>query len=295
MKKKIIASIMIALMGFLPLGAQSLGFLNLHPDAGAAGMAGVSVAMKAGAYAPENNLAAAALQDSRLDVAAGYTLWMPKVSKTGLLSASGYYKVTDRLAVGIDGKSFSSPTYTITTTDGRAKGTFTPKEMAFGAGASFRIFDGFAAGLHLKLATSSLAEEAKATAFGADLSLKYEKDALQAGLAVDNLGGKVKYGEDSSYPMPMCIRAGAAYSIAGLTASAEGAFLSGGMMAGAGVEYAIRDMVFLRGGYHYGGAIPSYASLGAGVKVAGVHLDFAYLLASETVGGSLMATLGYRF
>ena len=69
-------------------------------------------------------------------------------------------------------------------------------------------------------------------------------------------------------------------------------------MAGLGVEYTIVDIVSLRGGFHYGDAakaVPTYASLGLGVHVAGLVFDAAYLLASETVGGSLCITLGYSF
>ena len=70
------------------------------------------------------------------------------------------------------------------------------------------------------------------------------------------------------------------------------------MMAGVGLEYGIADIVFLRGGFHYGDAvkaIPTHASLGLGLKYAGVHLDVAFLTASKAVGNSLMASLGFAF
>ena len=276
------------------LSGQSLGFLNIRSDAATAGMAGVSVGLQANAYAPENNLAAAALSAGKMDIGAGYTLWMPGVSKNGILSASGYFKVTDRLAIGADFKNFSSPAYSITTDEGRSNSEFTPKEFSFGAGASFKIVDGLAAGLHAKMASSSLAKDAKASAFGVDVSLKYEKDGIQAGVAADNLGGKVKYGENG-YPMPLCIRGGGSYTIQGFTAGVEADYLDGGIMAGLGLQYAIKDIAFVRAGYHYGEVIPSYASLGLGVKFSGVHADFFYLLASETLGNTLGFGLGYSF
>jgi len=288
------------LISFLLLGwtfalsGQSLGFLNIRSDAATAGMAGVSVGLQADAYAPENNLAAAALATNKMDIGAGYTLWMPSLSKNGILSASGYFKLTERLAVGADFKNFSSPAYSITSDEGRSTSEFTPKEFSFGAGASFKIIDGLAAGLHLKMASSSLAKDTKASAFGADISLKYEKDALQLGLAADNIGGKIKYG-DSAYPMPLCIRGGGAYTVQGFTAGVEADYLDGGIMAGAGLQYAIKDIAFVRAGYHYGGAIPSYASLGLGVKFAGIHADFYYLLASKTLNNTLGFGLGYSF
>jgi len=57
-------------------------------------------------------------------------------------------------------------------------------------------------------------------------------------------------------------------------------------------------MVFARAGYHYGAAkevIPSHASLGLGVKLFGARLDFSYLLAGESLGGTLALGLGYSF
>lgn len=292
MKKILI--LFLSLGWVVSLSGQSLGFLNIHPDAATAGMASTSVGLQADAYAPENNMAASALAPGRMHVGAGYTLWMPGVSKNALLTASGYFKLTDKLALGADFKNFSSPAYSVTSVEGRSSTEFTPKEFSIGAGASFRIMEGLAAGLHMKMASSVLAKDAKATAFGADISLKYEKDALQAGLTADNLGGKVKYGS-SSYPMPLCIRGGAAYSLSGLTASVEADYLDGGVMGGAGVQYSIKDIAFLRAGYHFGKVIPSYASLGLGIQGAGISADIYYLLASKTLGNTLGFGIGYHF
>ncbi len=75
-------------------------------------------------------------------------------------------------------------------------------------------------------------------------------------------------------------------------------YLSGDITAASGAEYSFKNFIFLRAGYHYGSkdkGLPSFASAGLGVKFAGVQLNAAYLLASETLGGSLMIGLGYSF
>ena len=57
-------------------------------------------------------------------------------------------------------------------------------------------------------------------------------------------------------------------------------------------------VVFARVGYHYGNSanvIPSYASAGFGLKLFGVHLDFAYMFASEVLSNSMIVSLGYSF
>ena len=98
----------------------------------------------------------------------------------------------------------------------------------------------------------------------------------------------------------MYIRAGGSMSLAGITASAEVDYLlSGALMASLGAEYwFLNDHLGVRAGYHYGDAakaIPSYASLGLGAKFAGISFDFAYLLGSSAIGGSLCFGLGYSF
>jgi opacity protein-like surface antigen len=281
----------------LSLYAQSAAFLNINPDPVAAALAGTGIARTADAYALENNVAAMSLNGPRMAVAAGYGIWQPQISKTNVLSAAGYYNI-NRLAIGLQFKNFGYPAYSVVSVDGRVRGEFTPSEMAVGLGLSYRIADGFSAGLSFRYLGSTLAENAKASAFGGDVALKYEKDAFQAGLSVCNIGTPVNYGGDN-YAQPGIVRAGAAYSVAGLTASTEVDYLfSGALMAGLGLEYTIADIVSLRGGFHYGDAekaIPMYASLGLGLQFAGFHLDAAFLTASKTLGNTFMVSLGYAF
>ena len=280
------------------LRAQSVAFLNINPDPVAAGMANAGIALGADAYAVENNMAATALGGPKMAVAAGFTTWQPKVNGTKVYSVSGFYKLSSRFSAGLDCKDFSYPAYDITGQGGRVRGSFVPNEFAIAAGCAYEITDGLAAGLTLRYLSSALTEDSKGTAFGADLSLKYQHDGLAAGLAVCNLGSSVNYG-GGSYAQPGLARAGVAYSLSGFTASTEVDYLfSGALMAGLGLEYTIAEIVSLRGGFHYGDAakaIPTYASLGLGAQFAGVRLDAAFLLASETLGNSLVVGLCYAF
>ena len=282
----------------LTLSAQGVNFLNINPDPVASALAGTGIARTADAYAIENNFAATALGGPTMAVAAGYGRWQPKAAGAQLLSAAGYYRVSEKLAIGLQFKDMLYSAYDIVASDGRTKGTYSPMEMAVGLGLSYRLADGFSAGLALRYVGSSLAEEAKASAFGADVALKYEKDAFQAGLSVCNVGTPVNYGGEN-YAQPGIVRAGVAYSVAGLTASTELDYLfAGALMAGLGLEYTIADIVSLRGGFHYGDAakaMPMYASLGLGIQFAGFHLDASFLTASKTLGNTLMVSLGYAF
>ena len=282
----------------LSLQAQGVAFLNINPDAASVGLAETSIARQADAYAMENNIAATTLGGTRMAFAAGFGIWQPKANKSNVLSAAGFYRISNRLALGMQFKNFSYQEYSNVSADGRVRDTFRPAELTAGLGISYRIADGFSVGASFRFISSTLASDAKASAFGADIAVKYEKDGWHAGFSVCNLGTPVSYGGDK-YAQPAMVRGGGAYSTGTFTASAEVDYLfQGGLMAGLGVEYTIADIVSLRGGFHYGDAakaIPMYASLGLGVQFAGVHLDAAFLLASKTLGNSLMFGLGYSF
>ena len=301
MKKKIIIAV-VSLCGALSLASaqsSSMGFLNVNPDAAVAAMAGAGVGLQADAYAIDNNIAAAALSSSRMDIEAGYGIWQPNASKADIISAAGFCRIGEKFALAASFKNFTEQEYFITSSTGRQSSTFTPKEMSVALGASFRVSKNFALGVDAKYAVSTIAESAKASTVAFDVAASFSKNGLTAGLSVCNLGGKVNYGGSSSYSLPTVARLGASYSTAfGLNAGAEFDYaFSGGLMCGAGVEYWIKEIIALRAGYHYGGqeVIPSYASLGLGADIKGVKLNFAYLLASDTIGGSLMLTLGYAF
>ena len=278
---------------------SSMGFLNVNPDAASVALAGTSVGRAADAYSVEGNMAAAAQSASRLDAGAGFSLWQPNATKASVISVSGFGRLGKKLAIGASFKNFANQEYSLTSAEGRVSGTFTPKEMAVRLGASYLITEGLSAGVDVGFASSSIGEQAKASGVVFGVSAFYSKDALSAGLSVSNIGGKVSYGGASEYSLPTVARLGAAYALPfGLNLSAEADYvLSCGLMAGLGAEYWIKDIVALRAGYHYGSeqAIPSYASVGLGANIKGIKLNAAYLLASETLGGTMMFTLGYSF
>ena len=179
-------------------------------------------------------------------------------------------------------------------------GPFSPSENVIGAGASFRILEGLSVGVTGRMAASTLAKDAKATAYGADISVCYKHDPIQLGLAFCNVGTKVSYGEDSSYPQPMMLRAGLSYRILeGLKAQAEADWLlAGGVVGGAGVEYCWNEKVIARTGYHIGTGImqgASFGTLGLGCRLSGFCLDATWVYAGANHRNTLLVTLGYAF
>lgn len=282
----------------LAASAQALPSLLIGADPASLAAGGASVARPAGAFAIDNAAAAMSLADKTFAVSASYGRWAPKSADNLLIGLGAFYKLNDRLALGLSGRMLRDKPYDITSTGGQVAGQFTPSDLVAGLGLSYAVADGFSLGVAARMVSSSIGENMKGTAFGADITAMYASGGFSAALGVCNLGSSISYG-GASYAQPMLAKGGAAYSIAGFTASAEVDYLfAGALMAGLGLEYTIVDIVSLRGGFHYGDAakaLPTYASLGLGVQFAGVRLDAAFLLASKTLGNSFMISLGYAF
>lgn len=286
--KKIIA-IVASIPMCLALSAQTMPSLIMDFDPSSLGVASSSVVTSS-------------ILDSKFDINASYGIWQPKMAKESLIGVNASYRFGEKFALGIYGRMFNQPSYEVVNEKGitsQVDGTFTPREMNFGLSGAFSISESFSAGITFKVANASLASDAKATAFGGDVFARFAKNGWKAGVAVCNIGSKADFGGGSSYALPSLVRAGGAYSVAGLTASAEFDYLfSGAIMAALGAEYWVKDIVAVRAGFHYGDkqkAIPTYASVGLGVKFFGVKLNATYLLASETLGNSLLFGLGYSF
>ncbi|MBO4465622.1 MAG: hypothetical protein J5748_02970 [Bacteroidales bacterium] len=284
MKKSLFFIIVLA--SSLVARAQDVSSLYIGLDA--QNVAGVSVAKAANAYSAENNASAISFAETNYSFSAGYGMWAPSNSNSNIIGLGGFARIGSKLGVGLFGRKITdSQGVVVTNQNSVSSGTYYPSDMVLGLGASYAITENLSAGVSAKILSCSLAPDYKYSGFFADISATYVKDALRAGIALSNLFSALS------------ARVGASYTIAGLTPSLELVVPTAGGFAAAGsVEYGIMDMAFVRAGYHYGSGaavLPSYASAGVGFKFAGVSLDFAYLLASDTIGGSMLFNLGYAF
>ena len=289
MKRLFVCGVIAAVFTFSgTLNAQVVNSIIRSFDAASAGLSGAGVAMPANAYALDVNPASMSLSEQTMAAGAGFGILNPSSVKMLAFSASGYYTISSKIAAGVGVKHLSYEPYPTTAADGRVTGEYTPTDMSVTAGFSYKLMEGLAVGAAAKVFSLSLAEDSATTGFCLDLGAQYRSDALSAGVNFRNIASSA-----------MHITAGAAYEIAGITASAQIEHLAGaGIMAALGAQYSFKDMVFARGGFHYGNAttgIPSYGSLGIGAKFAGITLDAAILLGTATVSGTTLFTLGYAF
>lgn len=301
--KKITSVVLAFALCALTSFAQTLPSLLVGSDVASQGSASTAVGKTSGAYSLEGNVASMPLAGERLSAAASFGLWQPDYAGNKVLGAGVATRLGGRFALGLQFKSLLQPSYDVATESGSVLESFTPGETNVALGAAYSVTDWLSVGLTGRMVRSVLAEEAKAAVFGADVAVFLKKGAFSAGLSVNNVGGKVNYG-GADYDQPMLAKAGAAYRFgdpesSSVTPSVEADILfKGGFMAGVGVEYSFKGILFARGGFHYGDrekAVPTYASLGLGARLKGVSLDLAWLTASDVLGNSLSVGVGYSF
>ncbi|MDO4827606.1 MAG: PorV/PorQ family protein [Bacteroidia bacterium] len=302
-KETVLTVLMLFFAGGVLLNAQTLPSLFVSSDAAAAGTALSSIGKSAGAYSLESNVASMAFMDKKTSFGASFGLWQPSYASNKVLGLGAAYRVSKRLALGLQAKSLGQQPYDIVTESGLVKGSYSPKDISVGIGVAYAFTDFLSAGVTARMVTSHLAEDASANVLGLDAALFFKREALSAGFALCNLGGKFSYGRDT-YSQPSMLKAGGAYRFDYLngnsvTGSLEADYLfEGAFSAAAGAEYGFADMVFARLGYHYGSSdkgLPSFASAGLGIKLYGISLDLAYLFLSETLRNSLNISIGYSF
>jgi len=276
--KKFIIIILACLVSFSALNAQNAPSLliNWNPETVATGGSSNDVAFAA--------------SSSKSDIDAVYGMWAPQSADNNIIAADASILLADRFAIRVQGANLKDNQSSTGFNElGTPTGKFFPSELLVGAGFAYKINTAIAVGVDVKALMAKYGENLSSNAYGADVSFAYSAKGLTAGVSVRNIGAK----------LPMLIRASGEYLVSGFRASAEVNYLlSGAIMASVGAEYGIKDMVFLRAGYHYGDAakaVPSFASCGLGLKFFGVKLNAGYLLGSKTLGGTMLFGLGYEF
>lgn len=300
--------IILYLTVFLPLyaNAQALPFLAMEQSPVAAAKGGASVTETSStAWASFTNSAAIPFSEMKGDISAGYSCWQPSVGKTNIIRLAGAYNINNKFGVGAGLSYGIMPGYDIYDETGSSNGTFKPSNLMANFGFSWRFIKWLALGVNLGYANEKLAESVSYGAFSTDIFLMTGFKGFKGAVGISNLGTKVTSASGNTYGLPTSLTAGIGYD----ASFAENHRLDVNLdldyyfhqafAAAIGAGYTFKDLVSLRAGYRYGGqsVIPSYASAGIGVKIVGITLDFAYLIASgeSPMKNTLNVGLGYRF
>lgn len=187
-------------------------------------------------------------------------------------------------------------------TAGVSSGSFAGHDIAVGLSYGSRL-SSWGYGATGRIYSSDI-DNVTATAFAADLGLKWEEDdsPWAFGVTIRNLGTNVKYDHVAEH-LPITFRAGAAWQALGKRDSSRfGLLLTADIQkimeenwsGHAGAEFTFADMFALRAGYNGSVEIDNGFTVGAGFRKSGLELDYAFV-PFGIVGNSHRVGIQYKF
>ena len=287
----------LALAALLPLGAgrafastgeAGFAFLKVGVGARAMGMGSAYVALADDPTALHWNPAGLAASHDGINLTAMHNEWIEDFRQE-------YAAVAMPLGRGAFGASFTGfYTSQLERRDdtGVLTGHFGYNDIAANLGYGMQVAPGADAGLSARYIREAIAEESAST-FAFDVGGKYKvkETGLSLGAAVQNVGGKAKFISES-FPLPLTVRAGAAFKrpIAKLQGTGlitteyrkargeDARFHVGG-------EYAYHDWLALRAGAKFGYDNQD-VSFGLGITRGNIRFDYALLPIGANLGAS---------
>ena len=300
------AAMLLAVMpSFAQGGGDAMPFARIdrNPANAGLGFAGAASASDI-AWSSFSNSAIIPFFDRTFDAAASVQLWAPDGAKSTIINAGAGYRVNDRIGFGIGFATQSYQSYETVDDYGVQTGSFTPKALVVNGGMGIRFADAVSVGANFRYLRQTVTDAKTLDAFAADVMLYY-KPVPEAGIAagVVSVGTKVKSVSGKTYDLPASAKLAGDYTFRfqenAIKAVADlDYFFAGDFSAAGGLQYSYNDLFFLRGGYHYGkedSVLPSFATLGAGIKISGVKVDVAWLTANKDLGNTITIGLGYTF
>lgn len=293
--------------GIIRAQSAALPFVAMSFDSVEAGMAGCSLT---DVGISKSNPTYSVMNDKMVQASAAWMNMSSSGSRTSYFSAGGGVRIKEKYAVSLNATYGLCEAYEIFNSGGYSLGMYRPYQLIAGVGFSYRPLKFLSVGVNLKYAGEKLYEEANYAAFVSDIALSSDLPLGQKGnikltAGVYSLGTRLKSLDGNAYSLPSSVRAEIAYFKVFSDKHRVGAvcgtnvFLQKNATVSIAVWYDWNSMLTFRGGYHYGnaskGVIPSYASLGLGVKFFGVSIDAAYLFGSEILKNSFGVSLGYEF
>lgn len=225
--------------------------------------------------------------DRQFGIEGAYMSWSPKILENTVFCGDMYYRIKGKYEINLECRQNKGQPYFISDEVGSNSGQYTPSFLTAGLGFTYKATDHVVAGVKARFCNADIISGNKMNAVAIDLGAQYVSDCFMVEAAGANVGTDYALARVDGYYFNNGLKAGAGVDC----------LFKGGFMCAAGLEYGLKDIAFFRAGYHYGSAeaLPSFASVGFGLKYVGLSLNLAYLLASESLGGSMMVGLGYSF
>tara|TARA_B100001540_G_scaffold68832_1_gene61998 strand:+ start:1011 stop:2225 length:1215 start_codon:yes stop_codon:yes gene_type:complete len=203
-------------------------FLMISPDSRAGGMGDVGVATTPDANSLHWNPAKYAFVDDQIGFSVSYVPWLRAlVPDINLSYLSGYTKLNDNEAIGMELRYFSLGNITFTDITGTTIGQYKPNEFTLGTAYSRKLSDNFSLAISGRYIYSNLTGGQLAggmttvpgQSIAADIAGYFEKPImlgkqefdLALGWNVSNIGNKISYTETSTRDfIPINLRLGTA-------------------------------------------------------------------------------------
>ena len=285
--------------------SEAMGFSRIvrNPASAAKGFAGIASPSSI-AWSSFNNSAVIPFSEKKFDLGLLYQSWAPGSVKSNDFGVGAAGKFTEHIGMSFGFLMQNGESYPVINESGSIKDEFTPKDMQVNLGFAYRFGDLISMGVNMKYLSSTLTDEDSYKVFAGDIFAQGCFGGVNVAMGLSNVGSSVKDQSGNKFKIPASVTFGADYTLYlaelhGLNFVADfDYFLSGNVTAALGCEYGFNDMVFARFGYHYGSkkaVLPSFATVGLGLKFFGLQLDFAYLTANEFLGNTMTVGLGYSF
>ena len=199
-------------------------FLLISPDSKQGGMADVGAATDPDVNSIHWNGSKLAFADKQYGVGLTATPWLRSlVPDIFLYYLTGYAKINDKQTVGGSLRYFTLGNIELTDATGTRTGNFKPNEFALDLAFSQKLSKNFSLGIAGRFINSSISRVYfqgnsgnAASTVAVDLSMYYRSDKFKlgtkkavasGGLAITNMGAKIKYSNDQNF-IPINMRLG---------------------------------------------------------------------------------------
>ena len=282
--------------------SNALSFSRIDRNPITSAFAGAGAAYNgSAAYSAFGNAAMLPFFGGTLDAAVSYQRWTPGLSVSNNVSVGAAYKIMPRLGLSLGYTLENGAAYEIFEGPGDPSAIFYPKNHVIALGVGVGITDMISAGINIRYARDASAHGSIFGGVSADVFAGVQlNEALRITAGLSTLGTRVA----DSWSQPASAKAAVDWApvLSGdhalnIMADAD-YYFSGSFAAAAGLQYAFRQMLFVRAGYRFASetcVIPGHMALGLGVKFSGFRLDFSWLTASQALGNTLNVGLGYSF
>lgn len=207
-------------------------FLNFAPDSRHSAMGDAGVATSPDASSAHWNSGKLSFSSDDHAISLSYSPWLGRtVPDMSLVYLSGFKKIDDVSAFGLDLRYFDMGSIRLTDGNGNGLGDFNPRDMAIGGTYSRKLSDRLSLGVSARFIHSNLSgqigsqgssEGRPGVSLGADVGLFYqiplEMDAGNGswafGMNISNIGPRITYNsaEDLDY-LPSNLRIGTAFTL----------------------------------------------------------------------------------